>query len=219
MQFDIISIFPEVIYSYGNSSLFKRAQEKKIFTLRVINPRDFTKDKHNSVDAPPYGGGPGMVMKVEPIWEAVKKAKKKKIKKRRIILFSIRGKKFSSKDAKRFAHYDQLIMICGRYEGIDERVAKYLADEEISIGDYILAGGEIPALAVTEAVSRHLKGFLGKENSLEEKKGSYPVYTRPPILKVNLNGKKKKIKVPEILLRGNHQEINLWRKNNGKLIL
>lgn len=218
MRFDIISIFPESFDSYLNTSILKKAIEKKIITVSTINPRDFTQDKHHTVDESPYGGGPGMVLKAEPIWKAVLSVlKKKKIdsKKRRIVLFSTRGKKFDQKVARRFSKYEQVILICGRYEGVDERVAEYLADEEISMGDYVLSGGELPALVFLEAVSRHISGVLGKYESLEEKKGSYPVYTRPEIFEGLVKGKKKKMKVPEALLRGNHKLIEEWRKKYG----
>jgi len=220
MRFDIISIFPESFYSYIDTSILKKAIEKKIITISITNPRDFTTDKHHTVDESPYGGGPGMVLKAEPIWKAVLSViKKKKVdSKKRIVLFSIRGKKFDQKIARRFSKYEQIILICGRYEGVDERVAEYLADEEISIGDYVLSGGELPALVFLEAVSRHIPGVLGKYESLEEKKGSYPVYTRPEIFEGEVKGKRKKMKVPEALLRGNHKLIDEWRKKYGTLV-
>jgi tRNA (guanine37-N1)-methyltransferase len=205
MKFDIITIFPEIFNSYFNESIIKRAQEKKLVKIKVHNLRDFTNDKRNSVDDKPYGGGPGMVMMVEPILKAVKKIKKGKTK---TILFSTRGKKFDQKMAKKFSKLDNLIMICGRYEGVDERVAKYIADEEVSIGDYVLTGGEIPAMIVVDAVSRFIPGVLGKHESLEEIKGSYPTYTRPESILIN----KKKRKVPEVLLSGNHKKIEEWRR-------
>jgi tRNA (guanine37-N1)-methyltransferase len=215
-QFDIISIFPESVGSYLESSLLKKAQEKKLLKVRTINPRDFTRDKHHVVDLPPYGGGPGMVLKPEPIWAAVEHAKKTKKKiKTRVILFSLRGKKFTQNVAKRLAKYDQLIFICGRYEGVDERIAKYCADEEISIGDFVLSGGELPALIVLETVARHIPGFLGKNESLEDSKGSYPVYTRPEVFETKIKQKKKKLVVPRELISGNHAIIAEWRKKNG----
>lgn len=229
MRFDIITAFPNIFDSYFNESLFGRAIKKGIIKINPVNLRDFAKDKYRKIDDSPFGGGPGMVLKAEPILQAVvsllkpnskfqilnskrvlnpKRGKKAKT---RIILFSTRGKKFDQKTTKRFSKYDELILICGRYEGVDERVAKYVADEEISIGDYVLSGGELAAMVVIEAVSRYIPGFLGKYESLEDIKGSYPVYTRPVefILK---KGKKKIItKVPEALLHGNHKEIATWR--------
>lgn len=215
-QFDIISIFPESVGSYLESSLLKKGQEKKLLKVRTINPRDFTHDKHHVVDLPPYGGGPGMVLKPEPIWAAVEHAKKTKKKtKTRVVLFSLRGKKFTQNVAKRLAKYDQLIFICGRYEGVDERIAKYCADEEISIGNFVLSGGELPALIVLETVVRHIPGFLGKNESLEDLKGSYPVYTRPEVFETKIKQKKKKLVVPRELISGNHATIAAWRKKNG----
>ena len=212
MKFDIISIFPDAFNSYLESSLIEKAGKKKLLKVRVINPRDFTFDKHNTVDSPPYGGGPGMVLKAEPIWKAVSYAKKGSKGKKKIILFSLRGGKFTDKKAKELSKYKHLILICGRYEGVDERVAKYLADEEVSIGDFVLSGGELPALLLIESVSRYIKGFLGKEESLESIKGSYPTYTRPRELNIKVGGKSKNLKVPDVLLGGNHAEIIKWRK-------
>ncbi len=164
------------------------------------------------VDDRPFGGGPGMVLQVEPIYRAVEFVKKKAAKgKTRIILFSTRGKRFDSKTAQRLAKYDNLIFICGRYEGIDERVADYIADEEISIGDYVLSGGEIPALTVMESISRYIPGFLGKEESLEEINGSFPTYTRPEVFSPK---KGKKWSVPKVLLSGDHKKIQEWRNSN-----
>ncbi len=201
-KFDIITIFPKIFDSYFNESILKRAQEKKLIKINIHNLRDFTKDKNRKVDDSPYGGGPGMVLKVEPIYEAVKKIKKGK--KTRVILFSTRGKLFNQETAQRLAEYEQLIFICGRYEGVDERVAKYIADEEISIGNFVLSGGEIPAMIIVDAVSRFIPGVLGKKQSLETIKGSYATYTRPE--------KFNKWKVPKVLLSGNHKKINEWRK-------
>lgn len=239
MVFNIITIFPHIFDSYFNESLFKRALKKGIIKINIVNLREFSKDKHRKVDDSPFGGGPGMVIKLEPIAKAVssiryhvsrKKNQKSKV---RTILFSTRGKIFDQKIAKRLSKYDQLILICGRYEGVDERAAKYIADEEISMGDYILSGGELPAMALVEAVSRYQKGFLGTYESLEDIKGSYPVYTRPSefylppktFLKFRrvrkkfgkispLTGKAKRESwdVPKVLLSGNHKEIDVWRR-------
>jgi tRNA (guanine37-N1)-methyltransferase len=174
----------------------------------------FTKDKHRKVDDRPFGGGPGMVLAVQPVWDAVKKIKstrRKSLKKSktRVILFSTRGKRLDAAVARRLAKYDDLILICGRYEGVDERVAEYIADEEISIGDYVLSGGEIPALALMETVGRQIPGFLGKEESLEEINGSFPTYTRPEVF---IPAKGKKWSVPPVLLSGDHKKIAEWRK-------
>jgi tRNA (guanine37-N1)-methyltransferase len=209
MKFDIITIFPQILDSYFSESILKRAQDKKLITIKAHNLRNFTLDKHHKVDDTPYGGGPGMVFKADVIDRAVNKIKSKSKKiKSRTILFSLRGKKFDSKIVQRLAKYDQLILICGRYEGVDERVAKYIADEEISIGDFVLSGGELAAGVVVDAVSRFIPGVLGKFESLEEVKGSYPVYTKPEVVKIS--GKNRK--VPDVLLSGNHKKINEWRK-------
>jgi tRNA (guanine37-N1)-methyltransferase len=215
MRFHIVTVFPGMFDSYLKESLFKRAQAKKIISVRAYDLRVFTKDKHRKVDDRPFGGGPGMVLAVQPVWDAVKKIKstrRKSLKrsKTRVILFSTRGKRLDAATARRLAKYDDLILICGRYEGVDERVAEYIADEEISIGDYILSGGEIPALALMEAVSRQIPGFLGKEESLEEFNGSFPTYTRPEVF-VPVKG--KKWSVPPVLLSGNHKKISEWRKD------
>ena len=207
MKFEIITIFPDIFNSYFSESIIKRAQQKKLIKINIHNLRDFADDKHKTVDDSPYGGGPGMVMKIEPIAMAVKKLKVRSSR-TRVLLFSTRGKKFDNKMAKRFSKLDKLIMICGRYEGVDERVAKYIADEEISIGDYVLTGGEIPAMVVVDAVSRFIPGALGKHESLEEIKGSYPVYTRPEEIIIN----KKKRAVPNALISGDHKKIEEWRK-------
>ncbi|MDO8752016.1 MAG: tRNA (guanosine(37)-N1)-methyltransferase TrmD [Candidatus Wolfebacteria bacterium] len=216
IAFSIISIFPEAFSSYLKTSILGKAGERKLINIKAVDPRTFTKDKHKTVDDKPYGGGPGMVMKVEPIYKAVQSATKKqknKKTKERIVLFSTRGKIFTQEDARRLAKYDHIIMICGRYEGVDERVVKHIADEEISIGDYVLSGGELPAMVVVEAISRHIPGVLGKQESLEEVKGSYPVYTRPEIFKLKTkNSKLKVLQVPKVLLSGDHQKIEEWRK-------
>lgn len=209
MRFDIITIFPKILDSYFSESILKRAQIKKLISIKAHNLRDFALDKHHKVDDTPYGGGPGMVFKVDVVDRAVKKLKVKSSKlKVRTILFSLRGNKFDSKTAKRLSKYDQLILICGRYEGVDERVAEYIADEEISIGDFVLSGGELAAGVLVDAVSRFIPGVLGKFESLEEIKGSYQVYTKPEVVKIS----GKKYKVPEVLLSGNHKKIDEWRR-------
>jgi len=201
----ILTAFPKIFDSYLNESLFKRAIEKKILKFKIVNLRDFATGKHKKIDDRPFGGGPGMVLMVEPIAKALKSLGAKN--KTRTILFSTRGKKLDAAMAKRLSKYDRLILISGRYEGVDERVAEALADEEVSIGDFVLSGGELPALVLSESVARFLPGFLGKLESLEELKGSYPVYTRPEEFKLG----KKKLKVPQVLLSGDHKKIEEWR--------
>jgi tRNA (guanine37-N1)-methyltransferase len=215
-RFHIVTIFPEIFDSYVDESLFKRAREKKLISIQAYNLRDFSLDRHRKVDDRPFGGGPGMVFGVEPVYRAVDAILKKikrgaagKKKKTRTILFSTRGKKLDARAARRLARYDDLILICGRYEGVDERVAEYIAEEEISIGDFVLSGGELPAIVLTEAVSRFVPGFLGKEESLEEVNGSFPTYTRPEVFTPKKN---KRWRVPEVLLSGNHKKIAEWRK-------
>jgi len=216
LNFHIVSIFPEILSSYSNESILKRAQKSKKIKINIYNPRDFSKDKHKKVDDKPYGGGPGMVMQVEPIVLAVKKilGKLKNNKNTKTIIFSPSGKKFTNIEAKKLSKYKNLILICGRYEGIDTRVKKILKADLVSIGDYILTGGEIPAMIVLDSVSRQISGVLGNENSIEEKRiSSSEVYTRPEIFKYN----GKEYKVPEILLSGNHKEIEEWKlKSSGR---
>ncbi len=216
MRFDILTIFPQMFDSYTQESILRRAQEKKLISIKAHDLRKFTKDKHRKVDDRPFGGGAGMVMMVQPIADAVRKLAASSLKlkaKTRVILFSTRGKKFTNADAKRLAKYEQLIFICGRYEGVDERVAEYVADEEISIGDYVLTGGELPAMVVIDSVSRQIPGVLGKAESLEEAQGSYPTYTRPEVFSYKLSAKSYKLlKVPKVLLSGDHAKIKAWRE-------
>jgi len=214
MRFDIITIFPEIFDSYFKESLLKRAQEKKLLEIRAHNLRDWAQDAHKTVDDSPFGGGLGMVMKPEPIYRAVESLKIKNSK-FKVILFTPRGKKFTQKKATEYAKLNQLILICGRYEGVDERVGKYIAGEQISIGDYDLMGGELPAMVVTETVARLVPGVIGKEEFLKEhiKDGGfveYPQYTRPEVFST--------WKVPKVLMSGNHKKIEEWRTKHGKII-
>lgn len=222
MKFDIITIFPELFQNFTEQALIARAQAKKIISINAHNLRDWTTDAHKTVDDRPYGGGAGMVLMVEPIQKAIQAVKlysSKALKpKRKIIVFSAKGKIFNQATARRYSKLDQLIMICGRYEGIDERVAQYIADEEISIGEYVLFGGEIPAMVVMEAVTRLLPGALGKPESLHEESFSkigleYPHYTRPEVIEIS--GKPRR--VPKVLLSGNHAKIEEWRKKKSKI--
>jgi len=228
MVFDIITIFPEIFNSYFKESILKRAQEKKLIKIHVHNLRKWAKDRHQTVDDRPYGGGIGMVLKIEPIYRAVQSLKlKTKNLKLKTVLFTPRGKKFNQKLAYKFSKLDRLIMICGRYEGVDERVAKYIADFELSIGDYDLMGGELPAMVVIETVARLIPGVLGKPELLKERitkeKGfiEYPQYTRPP--KFCPKGKFWRARpevwrVPKVLLSGHHKKIEEWRKKHQKVI-
>ncbi len=220
MRFHAITIFPDIFDSYMNESIIGRAIEKKLISIKFYNPRDFIKAPKNNyrpVDDRPYGGGPGMVMRAEPILKAIEKAVKNiskfKKSKTKIINFSPSGKKFTTEYAKTSAKkYTDVILICGRYEGIDARVSKIFKAEDISIGDYVLTGGELPAMVLIDSMSRQIKGVLGKFESLEEERvSSSEVYTRPEILKY----KNKNYKVPKILLSGNHKLIEEWKKKSS----
>lgn len=215
MRFDIVTTFPESIRGYTDSSVLKRAQERGLITVSFLNPRDFTSDKHHKTDDVPYGGGPGMVMKAEPIIHAVASVIKKqngKTKQRtKIILFSPHGKQFTNRYAATLSKkYDHIVLIAGRYEGIDARVKKILRAEEVSVGPYVLTGGEIPAAIVVDSVARQIQGVLGTYESLEEKRiAARNVYTRPDVLE----WKGKRYAVPAVLRSGNHAKIDTWRKN------
>ena len=207
--FSVITLFPESIESFSQSSMLKRAEIAKLIKIKAINPRDYTTDKHHKTDDRPYGGGPGMVMKAEPIIRAVEKTIGKKTIKTKVLIMSPRGKEFTNAVAKNFAKkYDHLVLIAGHYEGIDARVKKILKAEEISTGPYVLTGGELPALTIIDAVARQIPGVLGKGESLEEtRSASSEVYTRPE----EFLYKKKNHKVPKVLLSGNHADIESWR--------
>lgn len=215
MHFHVITLFPEVCKTYTDSSVLGRAQKtekgkgakhrgKKI-DISYYNPRDYTKDKHNKVDNRPYGGGPGMVMMAEPILTAWEKAVGRKKGKVKTLIMSPRGKKFDTQMAKELAKkYEHIVLLSGRYEGIDSRVQKILKAEEVSVGDYVLTGGELPALSIIDSVSRQVPGVLGTFESLEEERvSSGEMYTRPEVLEY----KKKKYKVPPVFVSGNHKEI------------
>ncbi len=217
MYFHVITLFPELFDSYFHTSILGKAQEKKLFNVTAYQLRQWATDKHHKVDGSPYGGGPGMVLMVDPIYKGIKKIqdkiKKRKNNKTRVILLSTRGEVFNTAHAKRLAKYDHLIFICGRYEGVDERVATHIADEEISVGDVVLSGGEIPAMMIIDAVARFIPGVLGKTESLEDIKGSYPTYTRPEIYTPDKKNTRKTWKVPKELLSGNHKKIEEWRNS------
>lgn len=215
MKFDIVTIFPSLFDSFLKESLIGKAISKKQIEVNVHDLRKWTEDNHKTVDEKPFGGGSGMVMKIEPIYKAVKEIKKEG----KVILFTPRGKKFNQKKAHELSKWNQIIMICGRYEGVDERVAKYIADEEISLGDYVLMGGEIPAMIVTEVVSRLVPGVIGKDTFLKERKRAegfleYPQYTRPESFLID--GRERK--VPKVLLSGDHKKIEEWKSKKGKII-
>ncbi|MCF7845234.1 MAG: tRNA (guanosine(37)-N1)-methyltransferase TrmD [Candidatus Pacebacteria bacterium] len=218
MRFDVITIFPSFFEEYFSKGILHKGCEKGLLEVNVHDLRDWTTDKHRTVDDACFGEGSGMVMKVGPIYRAVSDIKLKN-KKSLVVLFTPRGKKFNQKKASKLTEYDQVIMICGRYEGVDERVAKHIADEKISIGSFVLMGGEIPAMAVVETVARLVPGVIGKESFLKERKKKesfieYPQYTRPEVFEAD----EKKWKVPSVLLSGNHKEVEKWKNKKGKLI-
>jgi len=208
MIFDIITLFPGLFESPLNESIIKRAIDKGILTVKLHQLRDFTHDRHRVVDDAPYGGGSGMVMKPEPIVEAIEELKKKESA---VILLSPRGRRFDQSEANDLSRKKHLIFICGRYEGIDERVASYV-DDVISIGDFIITGGEVAALVILDAVVRLIPDVLGSRDSIKEESFSwdileYPHYTRPE----EFRGEK----VPHVLLSGNHEEIRKWRRKEA----
>ena len=207
MKFNILTIFPNIFDSYLNESILKRAQKKKLIKITIHNLRHATKDRHKTVDDKPYGGGPGMVMMVEPIYKTLKRIKRSK--KSKIILLDPAGQQFDHKMAQKFSKLDQLVFICGRYEGIDARVDKFI-DHKVSIGPYVLSGGELPALIITEAVARLVPGVLGNTQSLTQE--TFNQYTRPEVFKY----RGKKLSVPKVLLSGNHKEIGDWRQKHQK---
>jgi len=223
MKFHIITIFPNVFDSYLSESILGRAIKNKIISIKFYNPRDFVKAKNKNnyrpVDDKPYGGGPGMVMRALPIIKTIESVLRKitnyelriKNKKSKILIINFipSGEKFTTSFAKKVSKkYTDIILICGRYEGIDARVDKIFKTKKISIGDYVLTGGEIPAMVLVDSISRQIDGVLGKLSSLEENRiSSSEVYTRPEILKY----KNKNYKVPEVLLSGNHKNIEEWR--------
>lgn len=206
MRFDVLTLFPEIIENYCNVSIMKRAKENEIFSLNTINPRDYTLDKHKKVDDTPYGGGAGMVLMPQPYVDAYDAVEK--LDNSITVMLSPQGEPLSENLVIDLAKYSQIIMLCGHYEGFDERIRDIIKPKEISIGDFVLTGGELPALCLIDAVSRKLEGTLGKIESAEEDSFSnglleYPQYTRPRDFRGHL--------VPEVLLNGNHKDINNFR--------
>jgi len=215
MLVDIITIFPGVFKPYFEESILKIAQKKRKLKIGLHNLRDYTLDKHAKVDDRPFGGGPGMVMMFEPIFRAVAAIKRRRNGRGRVakvILLSPQGKTFNQKIAEKLSKYKHLILICGRYEGVDERVRRELVDEEISIGDYVLTGGELAAMVLVDAVIRLIPGVLGHQDSsrfesFSENLLEYPQYTRP----ADFRG----MRIPEVLLSGNHKKIKEWRRKES----
>lgn len=245
-QFEIITLFPKVFKNYFQTSIIKRAQQKGLVKINIYNLRDWTTDKHKTVDDKPYGGGPGMIIKADIIYKALLTFKKSKLQNpnfkqiskfktqnSKTILLSPAGKQFNQKLAYRYSKLNRLILICGHYEGVDARVEKFV-DEKISVGPYVLTGGELPAMIVVDAVTRLMPGVIKKESLQEESFlfekyfsnqnkfknqnsefrifTEYPQFTRPVALTIkNKSGKLKTLKVPKVLLSGNHKKIQEWR--------
>ena len=207
MKFDVLTLFPEM-FEQIKQSILGKALEKNLIEINLINIRDFSKDKHKKVDDTPYGGGAGMVMKPDVVYDAYKSVRSDKSK---VIYMSPQGSTLNQKKVQELSKYDHLIILCGHYEGIDQRVIDKIVDEEISIGDYVLTGGEIPAMVLIDSVSRYVEGVLNedsiKEESFLNNLLEYPQYTRPEIFEGQ--------KVPEVLLSGHHENIEKWRKEKS----
>ena len=207
MKFDVLTLFPEM-FEPLNSSIIGRAREKNLIEINLINIRDFSKDKHKKVDDTPYGGGAGMVMMPDVVYDAYKSVEDKKAK---VIYMSPQGKKLTQKKVEELANQEHLIILCGHYEGIDQRVIDKIVDEEISIGDYVLTGGELPAMVLIDAVSRYNSGVIAEESREEESFANglleYPQYTRPEVFEGE--------RVPEVLLSGHHANIEKWRREKA----
>ncbi len=222
LQVDILTIFPELVEPYLHAAMLGRGEAAGALKLAAHQLRQWTHDRHQKVDDRPFGGGPGMVMKVAPFFEALqsfgiltkKGVRSKQAKKTRVILMSAKGKRFTQTDAHRLCSYERLVILCGRYEGVDERVAEHLIDEELSLGDFVLTGGELAALTITDAVARLRPGVLGDDASSEDESHSeegvleYPQYTRPESFSPT---KGVEWIVPEMLLSGDHAKIAAWR--------
>jgi len=219
MKIDILTIFPEMFTSFLTSSLLGKAVKKNILNINCIDIRSFTEDKHNTVDDKPFGGGVGMVMKAEPVYKAIKSTGvkkhnnlyKKPFKKPLVVFMSPQGEKLNTDMVKQLSKYDHLVLLCGHYEGIDERAMNWV-DKEVSIGDYVLTGGEVPAMVLIDAVSRMIPGVVKEKLSVEQDSFfngmlDYPHYTRP--------AKFKNMKVPDVLLSGNHAEIEKWKNKQS----
>lgn len=211
MRIDIISLFPEFIEAFFNHSIIGRARKAGLLDLDVTNPRNFTFDRHHMVDDTIYGGGCGMLMKAAPLYTAVEVVRRN-VPKRRVIFMGPAGTPFTQAKARELAAYDQLILLCGHYEGVDYRVEEHLADETISVGDYVLTGGEIPAMAVTDAVARMIPGVLGAaagaaEDSFYHSLLEYPQYTKPALF--------RGMAVPAVLKNGDHAKIDAWRRREA----
>ena len=208
MTFHVVTLFPEVIEAYTNASILGRAQREKLLKVKTYQLRDTAGNKWGKVDERPYGGGPGMVLRAEPVIKAVQQITKNKSQKTKVLDTAAGGKLLTNAYAKSLLKYKDVIIVCGRYEGIDARAIKVLKAEEVSVGPYILTGGEVPAMAIIDAAARQIKGVLGKFESLEESRvASHEIYTRPEVLKI----KGKSFKVPKVLLSGHHAKMDVWK--------
>ena len=212
MRIDVVTLFPEMFRGPFKESIIRIAKKKRLVKIRVVDLRKYTKDKHRTADDKPYGGGPGMVMKPEPIFECVEDLKKRS-KDAHVILLSPAGRRFDQKRAHDLSKKNHLILIAGHYEGVDERVSEHLVDEQISLGDFVLTGGEIPAMAIVDGVTRLLPGVLGNAQSLthesfQEGLLDYPHYTRPRVF--------RGYSVPDVLVSGDHDEVDRWRKEQRR---
>lgn len=212
MFFELLTLFPEMFVGPFSESILKRARQNDLININTVNIRDFTEDKHHTTDEPPYGGGAGMVLKAEPIFKAWQSLQAKRDVQSKTILMSPQGKQLTQKKVKELSQEKALTLICGHYEGIDERIRETIVDEEISIGDYVLTGGELPAMVLVDSVSRLLTGVLGAAASSQQDSFyngllEHPHYTRPREF--------RGLKVPEILLSGNHQLIERWRRKES----
>src|SRR5258705_950291 len=211
MKIDVLTLFPAMFAGPLDESIVKRAREAKLLDLKLHQLRDWTHDRHKTVDDRPFGGGPGMLLKPEPLFEAIENLQREKT---RVILLSPSGRKFDQAIARELAQQDDLLLVCGSYEGFDERVREALADDELSIGDYVLTNGALPAMVVIDAVARLIPGVLGDDESADEESFStglleYPHYTRP--------AEYRGMRVPDVLLSGNHAEIAKWRAEQAHL--
>jgi tRNA (guanine37-N1)-methyltransferase len=219
MQFDVFTLLPEVFPPYLETSILNRARQKGLIDVRVHNIRDYTHDKHHTTDDTPYGGGGGMVMKPEPVFEAVESvlglaALQSQPATIPVILLTPQGRVFTQRVAEELSRYERIALLCGRYEGVDERIREHLVTDEISIGDYVLTGGELPALMIIDAVSRLIPGVLGDPTGAEDDSHSmglleYPHYTKPPEF--------RDWKIPDVLASGNHARIEKWRREQSLL--
>ena len=220
MQFEVFTLLPEVFPPYLESSILKRAAQRGLIDVRIHNIRDYTHDKHNTTDDTPYGGGGGMVMKPEPVFEAIESvlelashpSQPEPVSNIPIILLTPQGRVFDQRVAEELSSHERIALLCGRYEGVDERIREHLVTDEISIGDYVLTGGELPALMIIDAVSRLLPGVLGDPTGAEDDSHSmglleYPHYTKPSSF--------RDWKVPDILLSGDHKKIEKWRREQA----